>query len=78
MTHRIQGNKEDIVNAIENCIVGFRSARNRMIMIDHYVEGMTFEEVAEKHDMSVRQVKKISYDNEPIVVSYLLKNRAKD
>lgn len=75
MTHRIQGNKEEIVNAIENAIVGRRSERNRRIMIDHYVDGMTFEEVAEKHDMSVRHVKKISYDNEPIVISYLMERK---
>lgn len=73
MTHRINGKKEEIVKAIEDCIVGFKSMRNRMILIDHYVDGLTFEEVAEKHSMSVRQVKKISYDNEPIIINYLSK-----
>lgn len=77
MIHKITGTKDEITEAINNSIVGFKSIRNREILKDHFVDGLTFEEVAEKHDMSVRHVKKISYDNEPIVISYLNKNRAK-
>lgn len=75
MIHKITGTKDEITEAIDNSIIGFKSIRNREILKDHFVDGLTFEEVAEKHDMSVRHVKKISYDNEPIVTSYLSKNR---
>lgn len=73
MIHKIIGSREEITKAIDNSIVGFKSNRNREILKDHFVDGMTFEEVAEKHSMSVRQIKKISYDNEPIIISYLVK-----
>lgn len=35
------------------------SERDRKILIDRFVNGLTFERLAEKHDMSVRQVKRI-------------------
>ena len=68
MKHRISGDKDRIIKAIDKSIVGFRSKRNREILKDHYVDGLTFEEVAEKHKMSVRQVKKISYENETFIL----------
>ena len=36
-------------------------ARDRHILFDRYVHGMTFEQLAEKHDLSVRQIKNIVY-----------------
>ena len=71
MIHKINGNKNDVSKAIDNCIVGFKSMRNRAILKDHYIDGMTFEEVAEKHSMSVRQTKEICYNNEPIIIKHL-------
>jgi len=75
MIHKISGNRNEISKAIDDCIIGFKSIRNREILKDHFVDGLTFEEIAEKHSMSVRQVKKICYDNEPIIISYLSQNR---
>lgn len=71
MKHRINDSQENIIRVIDNYIVGFKAYRNREILKDHYVLGMTFEEVAEKHDMSVSQIKKITYDNEPIIIKNL-------
>ena len=71
MKHKIIDTKENIERVIDNYIVGFKAYRNREILKDHYVLGMTFEEVAEKHDMSVSQIKKISYDNETIILNHL-------
>lgn len=76
MRHKIVGNKDDVAKAIENCIVGYKSLRNREIIKDHYIDGMTFEELAEKYKMSVSQIKKISYDNEKLVVEYLAENKS--
>ena len=36
-------------------------ARNRQILKDRLIDGMTYEQIAEKHDMSVRQTKNIVY-----------------
>lgn len=71
MKHKINGSADNVRNAIDNYIIGFRALRNREILKDHYVDGLTFEEIAEKHDMSVRQVKKIAYDNEPVIIEHL-------
>lgn len=35
--------------------------RDRIILSDRLIDGMTFEQIAEKHDMSVRQIKNIVY-----------------
>lgn len=37
------------------------SERDRAIMIDRFVNGYTYEKLAEIHDLSVRQVKRIIY-----------------
>ena len=71
MKHKINGSADNVRYAIDNYIIGFRALRNREILKDHYVDGLTFEEIAEKHDMSVRQVKKITYDNEPVIIEHL-------
>ena len=71
MKHRINATNDRIISAIENYINGFKASRNREILKDHYVDGMTFEETAEKHDMSVRQTKKICYDLEPVIIEAL-------
>lgn len=71
MRHRIIDTQDNIIKAIDNHIVGFKAYRNREILKDHYVSGMTFEEIAEKYDMSVSQIKKIAYDNEPTIIKHL-------
>lgn len=35
--------------------------KNREIIIDRYIELLTFEQLAEKHDLSVSTVKRIVY-----------------
>ena len=37
------------------------SQRDREILSDRLIDGMTFERLAEKHDMSDRQVRRIVY-----------------
>ena len=38
-----------------------RNERDRVILKDRLINGMTFERLAEKHDMSVRQIQNIVY-----------------
>lgn len=70
MKHKIDARPEKLIRAIDN-INGFKAYRNRKILKSRYVEGHTHEEVAEIYDMSVRQIKKICYDYEPIIIEYL-------
>lgn len=37
------------------------SVRDRKILVDRFIHGMTYEKIAELHDMSVRQIKNIVY-----------------
>lgn len=71
MVHKIIGNPDDVIRAIDNSIIGFKAYRNREILKDHYVYGFTLEYVAEKYDMSVSQIKKICYENEPRIIKSL-------
>ena len=71
MKYKINDSRENIEKVIDNYIVGYKAYRNRNILKDHFIHGMTFEEVAEKHDMSVRQVKDISYNGYSIISSHL-------
>lgn len=71
MKHKINDRPERIIWAIDTFIIGFKAYRNREILKDHYILGMTFEEVAEKYDMSDRQIKKICYDYEPTIIEHL-------
>lgn len=55
--------KDDYSNSQIILLINDRihDARNRQIMIDRFVHGLTFEKIAEEHDMSVRQIKNIVY-----------------
>lgn len=48
-----------------------RSERDRAILKDRLINGMTYERLAEKHDMSVRQTKNIVYKATEKLVSRL-------
>jgi len=47
------------------------SDRDRIILRDRLIHGMTLEKLSEKHDLSVRQIKNIVYKNERILFSKL-------
>ena len=46
-----------------------RNERDRAILKDRLINGLTFELLAEKHDMSVRQTKNIVYKSMEKLVS---------
>lgn len=69
--HRIIANADNLSRAIDNAVIGHKALRNREIMKMHYIDGLTFEEIAEELDLSDRHVKKICYDNEYAVISVL-------
>ena len=47
------------------------SDRDRRILFDRLVNGMAMERLAEKHELSVRQIKNIIYKNEQVLFSKL-------
>ena len=70
------GNYDNTSNAelydiINNWIKGRMAYRNKQIMVDRLIEGMTYEKIAEKYDLSVNQVKNIVYKNEYIVYRHI-------
>jgi hypothetical protein len=48
-----------------------RAERDRAILNDRLINGMTFERIAERHDMSVRQTKNIVYRAMERLISHL-------
>lgn len=66
-------NMFDIANSEIDYLIDqwIRSERDRAILKDRLINGMTFERLAEKHDMSVRQTKNIVYKSMEKLVSRL-------
>lgn len=72
MKHKILNMNRSIIEDIVNeYVVGFKAKRNRKLLILRWCEGLTFEELAEEMDMSVSQVKKITYAYEKVLCKYL-------
>lgn len=67
----INYSRHQIVDLIDEYIVGKNAIRNRDILKDRLIDGLTHEKLAEKYDMSVRQIKNIIYKNEEIVFKHL-------
>lgn len=47
------------------------SERNRKLLKRRYVDGITYERIAEEFDLSVRQVKTIVYRSEQIIIAHV-------
>ena len=47
------------------------SERDRKILIRRFIDGISFERLAEEQEMSVRQIKNIVYRDEKIIFSKL-------
>ncbi len=59
---------DDISETIDRWIKG---SRNRQIMKDRLIDVMTYERIAEKHDLSPRYVKTLIYRLEDRVYDHL-------
>ena len=44
---------------------------HRDLLQKRYIDGLTFEELAEEFDLSVRQTKNIVYTNEKVIFSHI-------
>lgn len=67
----IIGNKQKVIEELNNSIMGANAVRNTQILIDHYVNGMTYESIAEKYELSARHVKQISLNYKELVTSVM-------
>lgn len=47
------------------------SARDRQLLKSRYIDGLTFEKIAEKYDLSVRRAKEIVYRYENTIDKHL-------
>lgn len=47
------------------------SERNRKILKDRYIDGLTYEALSEKHDLSVKQIRNIIYKSETVLFKHL-------
>lgn len=56
---------------IDEYVIGFKAKRNRKLLKLKWIDGLTFEELAEVMEMSESQVKKITYDYEDILCEHL-------
>ena len=45
--------------------------KHRELLKMRYIDGLTFEELAEEFDLSVRQTKNIVYTNEKVIFSHI-------
>lgn len=66
-------NLDNITNSHITEVVSeyIHSQRDREILLDRYVNGFTFERIAELHDMSPVQIKRIVYKNEMTIINHL-------
>lgn len=55
---------ERIAAVIDSFIVGRYAARNRKILKSRFIDGLTYEQLAEMYDLSVSHIKNIVYKNE--------------
>ena len=51
----------ELAQLIDNCVRGFKAERDREILKDRLINGMLYEPLAEKYQLSVRQTQKIIY-----------------
>ena len=63
--------RSQLNSTIDEYVIGFRAERNRNLLKRRLCDGITFEDLAEEFEMSVRQVKKIVYDWEVVILEHL-------
>ena len=63
--------RTEIEAAIDEWIIGRNAERNRKVLKSRLIDGLTFEALAEKYDMSVRQIQNIVYKTQEILFKHL-------
>jgi Mor family transcriptional regulator len=63
--------RTEIEAAIDEWVVGRNAQRNRAVLKSRLIDGLTFEELAEMYDMSVRQIQNIVYKTQEVIFRHL-------
>lgn len=63
--------RSELIEAIDEWIIGKNAHRDREILKSCLVDGLTFEALAEMYDMSVRQIKRIVYKSQETLFRHL-------
>lgn len=64
--------KEYTNSQIENIIDEYiHSDRDRGILKSRFIDGLTYEKIAEKYDLSVRQTKRLIYNKQDLIFKHL-------
>lgn len=63
--------KTDVINVLQEWVIGRNALRNKAIFSRKVLDGFTFEAVAEEYDLTDRQVKNIVYKVNNIVCSHI-------
>ena len=66
----IEISRTEIENLIDEWIIGKHAERDRDILRLRLLDGLTYEKIAEKKDMSVRQIKNIVYKRQEVVFKH--------
>lgn len=68
MKRNFKGIHNDTIStAIDNYVNGRHAVRNRALLKDVMIDGLCYETVAEKYDLSVRRVQDIIYEYEDLI-----------
>lgn len=67
----IDYSRQQLESLIDEYVIGNNAIRNRGILKDRLIDGLTHEKLAEKYDLSVRQIKNIIYAKEKVVFKHI-------
>lgn len=63
--------RSQIEHLIDEWIIGAHAERDRAILKHRLLDGLTFEQLAEKHDLSVRHTKTVVYKREQTLFKHV-------
>jgi DNA-directed RNA polymerase specialized sigma24 family protein len=63
--------RSQLESLIDEWIVGRNGERNRAILKRRLIDGITYEQIAEEFDLSVRQTKTITYREEQKLINHI-------
>lgn len=53
--------RSEIESLVDEWVIGRNAERNRLIIKDRLIDGLTYEKLAEKYDLSTQNIKTIVY-----------------
>lgn len=65
--HKYDLSRTEIEYLIEEWVVGRNAHRNRQILKSRYCDGLTYEQLADRYQLSERQLKNIVYKYDKIL-----------